>query len=101
MSVDQNPYTPPQILETPPALPRNAKQFAPCPSCGNTFATPVSYTWWGGIIGPKLLSHVTCLRCSTAYNGKSGKSNNTAITVYVLVSLAIGLAVGIAAAMNR
>jgi hypothetical protein len=101
MPVDQNPYAPPQIQDAPPVLPPNAKQYAPCPSCGNGYATPVGFTWWGGILGPKLFSHVSCLRCKTAYNGKTGKSNNTAITIYVVVSMAIGLAAGIFFAVNR
>jgi hypothetical protein len=49
----------------------------------------VGFTWWGGIIGPKLLNHVKCQRCGTGYNGKSGKSNTTGIVIYsVVLSLA-------------
>ena len=35
-----------------------------------------------------------CLECGAEYNGKSGKSNSTAITIYVVVSLVLGLALG-------
>lgn len=64
-----------------------------CPDCGADAAERVSFTWWGGLIGPAMLSHVRCRNCGTTYNGKSGRSNNTAIAIYVGVSLAISLAV--------
>ena len=59
--------------------------YAPCPHCQNTQASPVRYTWWGGVLGPKMLTHVKCGRCGTAYNGKTGGSNSTAIAVYLVV----------------
>lgn len=63
--------------------------YAPCPNCTGTDSKEVGFTWWGGIIGPKLLHHVKCQRCGTAYNGRSGKSNTTGIVIYsVVISLA-------------
>lgn len=61
-------------------------QYAPCPKCGSTDAKPVGYTMWGGYIGPKLLSHVKCQNCGTAYNGKTGQSNNLAIILYLMAA---------------
>ncbi len=46
---------------------------------------------WGGFVGPWLLSHVRCNRCGTCYNGKSGKSNTTAIVLYIVLPLVISL----------
>jgi ribosomal protein S27E len=69
--------------------------YADCPNCDAPGdASPVGFTWWGGILGPRLLSHVRCNDCGTCYNGSSGKSNDTAILIYVLVSLFITLMVG-------
>ena len=65
---------------------------AGCPRCGSTEATPVTYTWWGGALGPKLLSHVECASCSTAYNGKTGRPNTLGIAIYLIVSTTIVLA---------
>jgi hypothetical protein len=48
-----------------------------------------SFTWWGGALGPKLFSHVVCLKCRTGFNSKNGKSNRTAITAYVVISFVI------------
>ena len=80
------------MRECPPiALP---ELQAPCAT------TPVKFTWWGGILGPRLLSHVKCQNCGTAYNGKSGASNTTGIVIFmvvlgvVAVVLAIVLMVG-------
>ena len=70
-----------------PTLP----QIAPCPKCGNTDAKKVSYTWWGGFIGPKVFNHVKCTRCGYTYNGKTGKSNITAVIIYNVIILVVCL----------
>ena len=58
---------------------------APCPQCGGTNAEKVRFTWWGGVLGPKILKHVKCTQCGKAYNGKSGKDNTMGIVVYSAV----------------
>lgn len=64
-------------------------EFAPCPQCSRTTATPVKFTWWGGALGPRMLHHVKCDSCGTMYNGKTGKSNSQGIMMYFVVTLAI------------
>ena len=61
------------------------KQFAPCPKCRNANAKQVSFTWWGGVIGPKLFTHVKCQECGAKYNGKTGKDNTTNIIIYFAI----------------
>ena len=56
--------------------------YAPCPKCNAIGAERMSFTWWGGVIGPKLLTHVKCPRCGHGYNGKTGCDNTTKIVVY-------------------
>ena len=71
-------------------------EYADCPKCrcpGR--AEPVRMTWWGGLLGPKLFSHVKCSQCSTAYNGKTGKSNKTVIGIYLAVSTLVCLGIGL------
>ena len=75
--------------------------YAPCPQCQGTNATPIRFTWWGGLLGPKLLTHVKCSQCRTAYNGKSGKSNTAAIMIYFAVIFVIVFAIGIVAALSK
>lgn len=65
-----------------------------CPECGSRDYKKVSWTLWGGIIGPAMLSHVKCHDCRTTFNSKSGRSNQTAITIFLVVSLAIGGVLG-------
>ena len=57
-----------------------------CPYCGNYDATRVTFTWWGGLLGPKLLHHVKCRRCNKCFNRRTGTSNTTAIVVYIAIS---------------
>lgn len=67
--------------------------YAPCPKCRGTNSEKVKFTWWGGVLGPKLLSHVKCASCGNKYNGKSGKDNTTGIVIYsvIVAILAFGL----------
>ncbi len=64
--------------------------YAPCPFCGVANAEKVKFTWWGGLLGPKILSVVKCLSCGKSYNGKTGKDNTTNIVIY---SVIVGLVV--------
>jgi ribosomal protein S27E len=74
---------------------RRAGAYADCPECDNRGnATRVGFTWGGGLVGPAILTHVRCHNCGTCYNGKTGKSNNTAIAIYVGVGLLIGVVLG-------
>src|SRR2546423_12142955 len=31
--------------------------FAPCPACSSPDARKVTFTWWGGLLGPALFNH--------------------------------------------
>lgn len=71
---------------------RRTGPWATCPHCGERGdARRVGWTLWGGWLGPWLLSHVRCGNCGGTYNGKTGKDNTTAIVLYVVVPLAIGI----------
>jgi hypothetical protein len=51
------------------------------------------FTWWGGLLGPSLLTHVECPKCGMQYNGKTGRSNRNGIIVYSVVLGLITVAV--------
>jgi hypothetical protein len=71
--------------------PRRRGAYADCPNCGaRGDATSQSFTWWGGLLGPAIISCVTCNQCGTGYNGTHGDYNNTRILIYILVSAGIG-----------
>jgi rubredoxin len=62
---------------------------APCPKCASQKAKAIEFTWWGGLLGPRMLNHVKCTACGMAYNGKTGKSNRQAITIYTAVATVV------------
>lgn len=94
-----NPYEPPQApVQQPAPDGKTPGGYVPCPKCQSHDVTMPSYTWWGGVIGPKMLTHVKCDRCGHAYNGKTGGSNTVGIVIY---SIVIGIIViGIYAALG-
>jgi DNA-directed RNA polymerase subunit RPC12/RpoP len=71
---------------------KRGSKYVPCPECSSRHANKVGFTWWGGLVGPWLLTHVKCDECGTTFNGATGKSNTSAIAVYVSVSFVIALA---------
>jgi len=64
-----------------------------CPKCGSTLISPVKFTWWGGVLGPKLFHHTKCNACGYTYNSKTRNSNTTAIIIYSVVIFAVAFAV--------
>jgi transposase-like protein len=65
--------------------------YVNCPECGSDNVEKVGFTWWGGVIGPAMLTHVRCMDCRTAFNGKTGQSNTTGIVIYSLIVGMIGV----------
>ncbi|SMP74907.1 hypothetical protein SAMN06265222_11873 [Neorhodopirellula lusitana] len=92
MTDQPNPYQTPETTDSVVGepLPEDAGRYAPCPSCGQVAAKQVGMTWWGGVLGPKLLKHVRCTCCGRAYNGKTGGSNRWGIAIYLGVSFLLG-----------
>lgn len=65
---------------------------ASCPDCESPSLRRPRFTWWGGVLGAFLLNHTVCGDCGLGFNGKSGRSNRTAISLYLGMVLAIALA---------
>ena len=63
-----------------------------CPKCGSPFVEKVKYTWWGGVIGPKLLHHTKCVECKYRFNSKTRQPNTTGIIIYSVVLIVIAFA---------
>ena len=66
---------------------------APCPQCGCNYADRVKFSWWGGVLGPKMFTHVKCRNCASCYNGKHGTWNTTNITIYTIVAFILSAAI--------
>ena len=87
-----NPYQSPTAETTNPPGPYVPdSELAPCPGCRQVGAKKVNWTLWGGAVGPWMFNHVKCHHCGTTFNGKTGQSNNTAIAIYIAVSLGISV----------
>jgi transposase-like protein len=84
-----------QGYPTPPAYQGGMGQYVPCPRCRRPDPEKVNFTWWGGMLGPRMLTHVKCRGCGLAYNGKTGESNDTKITIYFIVGTVVSLVIGI------
>ena len=73
----------------------NAGMYQPfggtCPQCQSPHLTRPTFTWWGGLLGPKLLNHTVCGGCGLGFNAKNGKSNSTAIGIYLGVGVMLGV----------
>lgn len=63
-----------------------AENYCPCPKCGTPESQLLKFTWWGGALGPKLLTHVKCQSCGNKYNGKTGGDNAVGITIYTIIA---------------
>ena len=55
----------------------------------------MQFTWWGGLIGSRVLTHVKCRACGKQCNGKTGKDNTTNIVIYfgVIAAICFGIAI--------
>lgn len=71
--------------------------YRPCPRCRASEGKKVSWTWWGGLVGPAMVTVVKCGRCKTSYNGRTGRSLTGFIAAYFVISMALGLGFGIVA----
>jgi transposase-like protein len=90
-----DPYKPPSApLDASAAMDRTGKPL--CPKCGEAAAKKLSFTFWGGALGPALFNAVKCMNCNTQYNGKTGMPLTRAIILYQLVGLAVVVVLGLA-----
>lgn len=65
-----------------------------CPYCKSDLPPkPAGFTWWGGVLGPKVLSHAICPACKKGYNSKTMQPNTTGIAIYSVVVIALVLVV--------
>ena len=90
-----NPYQSPatDANVAPPIQAAESSEFAPCPNCRQRSAQKVSWTLWGGALGPWMFNHVKCNACRSTFNGKTGRPNTTAIIIYLVVSLVLGVVI--------
>jgi hypothetical protein len=83
------PGSPPQGYAPQPL----ANLYVSCPRCMSPYPEEVKFTWWGGMLGPRLFDHVRCRTCALEYNGRTGQSNSAKIRTYVIISSVIVFAI--------
>lgn len=66
----------------------NMQGGEPCPQCGQAAGQRIRYTWWGGLIGPALLSLTVCRACGHQFNSKTGQPAKKGIIVYNVIAFA-------------
>jgi predicted Zn finger-like uncharacterized protein len=64
-------------------------KYIACPNCGGREAKRVKWTWWGSFYGPKMFTHVRCVDCGYAFNGKTGDSNVIPAVLFVIIPLVL------------
>ncbi len=64
-----------------------------CPECGSMDVHAVKYTWWGGMLGPKMFHHTKCEECKFTFNSKTRNSNKQAVIKYLVVSTLIAVVI--------
>ena len=62
-----------------------------CPKCNSVNVVPVKFTWWGGVLGPRIMHHTKCKECRYTYNRKTRQSNTKNIILYSIVVFVIVL----------
>jgi predicted RNA-binding Zn-ribbon protein involved in translation (DUF1610 family) len=80
-------------VEDAPRSQGSFNAYAPCPRCGSMNAERVVWTVWGSFYGPAMLNHVRCIGCGNKYNGRTGRSNLVAATIFVMIPLLLILAI--------
>lgn len=70
-----------------------------CPRCQGGNVHKPTFTWWGGILGPKLFNHAVCNGCGFGFNAKTGKSNTNNIILYYGVIFGIFIVLSIVGAL--
>jgi len=71
----------------------NLRDAVPCPRCGQVAGKRLRYTWWGGAVGPAMMSLTQCQACGYQFNAKTGQSTKKAVIAYNVIALAIGIVI--------
>lgn len=79
----------PPYPQPPPGWQPGMSEYVACPRCARPDPEQVKFTWWGGILGPRMFKHVKCRWCGMTYNGKTGQSNTTNIVIYSVVAFVV------------
>ena len=83
---------PPSSRQTPVADYASAHRL--CPGCGGGPLHEPSFTWWGGLVGHKLLGVEQCKQCKKWWTKSTGQSGDARVAAYLVIGLLLGFAIG-------
>ena len=84
----------------PPGAPLNYAGYQPCPGCGSGPVEDPKFTWWGGLIGHRILGIHKCRACRKWWVKKTGQPGGTRVMIYVVAGVVVGLLVAILAILG-
>jgi hypothetical protein len=88
---------PPPPLRAMPPYPPSIMGYAgierPCRGCGSGPLYEPGFTWWGGLVGHKLLGVEQCKACKRWWVKATGQSGDTRVMIYMIVGIVLGLAI--------
>ena len=85
-----DPRMPPPI---PPPVMAYAGLTRVCPGCGSGPIEEPSFTWWGGLVGHKILNVEQCRACRKWWVKGTQQSGSTRVTIYMVVGIVLGLVI--------
>jgi transcription elongation factor Elf1 len=86
---------PPGVIPYAQLAKRKYANVTNCPRCGCPYIDEVRYTWWGGVLGPSMMSLMNCRNCKLKFNAKTMRDASTAITVYAVIACVVPLIIAL------
>ena len=86
---------PPPPIPPRPVAPVDYQSYRRCPGCGGGPLSEPGFTWWGGVIGHKILGLVRCESCKQWWVKKTGAPGTTRIAIYTIGGVVLGLIIAI------
>jgi hypothetical protein len=62
-----------------------------CPGCGGGPLVEPKFTWWGGLVGHKVLGVQRCAACRKWWVKKTGAPGGTRVALYATTGVVLGL----------
>jgi hypothetical protein len=75
----------------PPVLGYRGPSGHGCPGCGGGPLVEPGFTWWGGLVGHKILGVEKCESCRHWWVKGTGQPGDTRVTIYKVVGIVLGL----------
>lgn len=90
-------------MSQPPPLPYAGRPShdARCLGCGGGPLSVPSFTWWGGLVGQRLLGIEKCESCGQWWVKGTAKPGTSRIVIYAVVGGALGIALVVAISLLR